>query len=576
MGLLSQILAQHAQKARDEHLADIADRKNKQDLALSHLDSMMPMVAPEDQPGLQQLILDTFGTPVTKYDPAKTAKALGDLMAQSHQRATGIAQEQSQKPPAPLSFQLPQGDAGGFQMPQMPPMPPPGQQPLPTASLPQPPMLRAGAPPQQPGMPTAMEMPGIAAPGPEVPGVIRPFVDPRRAMEQATSQLQAIGITDPRDIVNALNKHALTTPPARVAQIEEVAFMGYLQKAGGDPTKAFEMLQKTLHPEASAKELAPEQQAFDSLVAKTGDPVEALRQLKDITAKADTGLTKEQQEANAMYEARMRQTNPNFKLTPNDYAKARSLYDEERMTPDQIQQRMLAAENLKQLQALRSETMANTAMHMREWNATHGQDAVNSIVKQMKADPDVFFAKDMTPDLRNNVAQVWTQQTGMPPPREVPAQIKTKEANSVIAANAVGRIKKMLAENPVIQRRMGAWNGRVGNLEQAIGDTKGLSPQDAQVIQNFRSSVNYLFFQEGQALLQRSPQALMEELKVTSPSMKQGLPLFLGALDAVNGTASNNIQSANDYRFNRAPGSATSPVPPNPPAGVNPFRTQKK
>ncbi len=246
------------------------------------------------------------------------------------------------------------------------------------------------------------------------------------------------------------------------------------------------------------------------------------------------------------------------------------------MTPTQVQTKQLQAENLQELRASRRLNEANLQMHMQEFNATHSPAAISSIVKQMQADPDIFFSKEMTPDVRNLVGQAWTQQTGMPPPRELPSQVKTKEANSIIAGNAVTRIKKMLAENPVIQKRMGAWDGRLGNLEQSIGDTKGLSPQDAQVIQNFRSSVNYLFFQEGQALLQRSPQALMEELKVTSPSMKQGLPLFLGALDAVNGTASNNIQSANDYRFNRAPGSNTSSVPPNPPAGVNPFRTSKK
>ena len=51
-------------------------------------------------------------------------------------------------------------------------------------------------------------------------------------------------------------------------------------------------------------------------------------------------------------------------------------------------------ERLKELQAERKLQEANLGMHIREFNLTHGPEAINSIVNQMKVDPDLYFGKD--------------------------------------------------------------------------------------------------------------------------------------------------------------------------------------
>jgi len=203
MGGIAETLAHIGNRMREDHLLDLQDRIAKQNKSLDFLSQAYqnPQVAPEDQAGIFNLLLETSGTPAAKYDASKTAKKFADLMAQSHNRAVGQADENAQQTPANLKFQIPGGtyDAGGFESnpPFAAPQPPPGMPSLPTGGLPQPPTLRAGAPNLAaiPGAPTTMELPGLAAPDSSVPGAVQPFFDPMRAIAMQAKQLEALAPT---------------------------------------------------------------------------------------------------------------------------------------------------------------------------------------------------------------------------------------------------------------------------------------------------------------------------------------------------------------------------------------------
>lgn len=199
---------------------------------------------------------------------------------------------------------------------------------------------------------------------------------------------------------------------------------------------------------------------------------------------------------------------------------------------------------------------------IREFNQTRGPAALDNLATQVYENPDLF--QKLTGDVANTVAQRFREKYNLPAPRPLPSDMKNKEDGSIISLNHVAAIKELIKSNPAVQKRMGAWDGRVGNLEQLLGDTAGLSAADSQAIQNLRTRLSYLFAQEGKAVFGgRPPQALMNSLKESSPNMKMGLPLFLGAMDAVQGMGELNIKSTNDYRYNKQAG-----MPAPPPGGL--------
>ncbi len=132
-------------------------------------------------------------------------------------------------------------------------------------------------------------------------------------------------------------------------------------------------------------------------------------------------------------------------------------------------------------------------------------------------------------------------------PRELNTTSQDKDDASKLSFNHVQGLRELL-KNPVIQKRMGAFSGREGELEQMFGDTVGLSKADATAIQEFRTRLPYLFGQEARAIMGRPAQKFMDELKAASPSMKMGLPLFTGALNAVEAMAKTNILTAEEAR----------------------------
>lgn len=183
----------------------------------------------------------------------------------------------------------------------------------------------------------------------------------------------------------------------------------------------------------------------------------------------------------------------------------------------------------------------------------HNQQAtdpagIESYVRQMKENPDIFHEIG-NPDLKNNVAMAWEKSTGLPVPRKIPTQAQDSERMSQLAIAHIGKIRELLAD-PEIQKNIGPIAGRMGTLEQNVGDTFFKTGPQAQKEQELRTRLRYLLFQEGKALLGGRPaERLIRELEVSSANPKQSLSIMTGALDGAEGAGKLSIEEADRYRF---------------------------
>jgi len=185
------------------------------------------------------------------------------------------------------------------------------------------------------------------------------------------------------------------------------------------------------------------------------------------------------------------------------------------------------------------------------YNQTQGgavNPTVANLVEQMKTSPQVYQGiKDR--NLQAAVATEWNKQMGLPAPVQIGTQAKTRED---AAANTIENLKtiKQLLNDPVVRQRLGPAMGRLGNAEQTVGATMGLSPQDAQKIQRFRSALTYLYLGEGKQMFGgRPPEQLMSKLEATSPKVAEIMPLLLGSLSAIEDNSNNALMNAERQRF---------------------------
>jgi len=279
----------------------------------------------------------------------------------------------------------------------------------------------------------------------------------------------------------------------------------------------------------------------------------------------------DQRLANEWWEA----NHPGVAITPDKFAEAAAGYKEASMTPTEREIARARIRNYKDLGDLRRLNEQRVGLLVNQFKATHGPDAIAGIVEQMKESPDLIHTiTDQS--IKNLVIQRWNAETGLPAPRPLRAEMQRTEDTAEIALNHLDVVRNTLRD-PVILQRLGPALGRLGNLEQNIGDTMGLSPNESRKIQEFRTGLNYFFFREGRALLSGRPaERLMEQFSKTSANVAMTLPLIEGALAGAETMARAAKISAERYRFGGrtrlgydphlpmetgVPGAKTGPVP---------------
>ncbi len=166
-------------------------------------------------------------------------------------------------------------------------------------------------------------------------------------------------------------------------------------------------------------------------------------------------------------------------------------------------------------------------------------------------DPGATVPTDL--ETQEAIEEHLNKNYGVSAPRKLGLRAEGNEDFSRRAIQSVDYINSQL-DNPklraAIEKRGGPGWGRVGNLEQEIGKGYGLTPDERETIQAFRSALNYTRFQEGQALFGgRIPIQLMAELTSSSPRAQQAKAEMKGALKAVKANAQGNLVSYEKSRF---------------------------
>jgi hypothetical protein len=130
-------------------------------------------------------------------------------------------------------------------------------------------------------------------------------------------------------------------------------------------------------------------------------------------------------------------------------------------------------------------------------------------------------------------------------------QLQDMAATSTVALKHVENVRRF-SNDPWFQANvLGPVEGRIAKGEEIAGiDVPGATEEQTKQVQNFLTSLNYLFFREGRPLFGgRPPERLMEMLKKTSPSPQMSPARFNGAMDAVQQSANMAIQAHRDWMF---------------------------
>jgi hypothetical protein len=414
-----------------------------------------------------------------------------------------------------------------------------------------------------------------------------------QAQEQTNAALirtaQRMGLTDPVAIANWVNKHPANAAATTVLKPNEVAIQqqpgGEFRQVGrGNPPiviapEGSQVVQPGLaapppdlngNPVATTTQPASAGPASGPLQPGNGAQVLASVPPK-LTQEEASLLAASQHQAQLFglpFDPNLNPRNPLMQLPPNLRETAQMEASPAlRMQRESLTARLSMNKQLELNREMEGQKLElekqKVQQSLDQWNSTHSPQAIATIGQAVINQPDAF--KTITdPAARSQVTQ-WLATKGLNPPRDLPGQLKTTEEMANLANNHVTSLRAILNDpqaGPIIKQRMGAWNGRVGNLEQAIGTTVGLSDHDAQLISAFRNRVTTLFTQEARANMPgRINQQTLDLIAKTAPNMQKGLPLFLGAMDGIEQSNRITLQTADDYRWNKKTGIVAPPSP---------------
>jgi hypothetical protein len=208
-------------------------------------------------------------------------------------------------------------------------------------------------------------------------------------------------------------------------------------------------------------------------------------------------------------------------------------------------QNHLADQSLRQLEIaisagrLKQEQMVN--------GMKYGPGTTEYWAQQLQENPDSI--KEMPPELRSSVGQMFRAKTGLPLPTPLSQTGQTQETAARNAIDGAMFIQKAL-QNPEIQKQLGPILGRLGEAEQSVGTAVGLSPEAEKLAQELRTRMRYFVFQEGKAVLGgRLPQQLMQQMEQGSANVKMDPNMLQGALNGAVGNANSILDNADKQRF---------------------------
>lgn len=216
---------------------------------------------------------------------------------------------------------------------------------------------------------------------------------------------------------------------------------------------------------------------------------------------------------------------------------------------------------------------AKVAIESKKFIAQFGTpESRAAFTESVKNNPDSYFS--LPTEMKPGVAADLVAQ-GLSVPVQLPGDLKTRSAAAGMTLQAIGRIRNLLAD-PDVAGAIGPISGRLGNVEQNVGDTFfGESDPRAAKEQQLRTELAYLKFQEGKGLFGGRPATkLIDSLSKVSANPTMSQNLMTGSLNAMENSMKAVGKEAKAYSFGGSQGGAsggTAPAPapvakPAPPA----------
>lgn len=248
------------------------------------------------------------------------------------------------------------------------------------------------------------------------------------------------------------------------------------------------------------------------------------------------------------------------------------LYVEKNQAPSpEAKAQLMALENQQKTLQIAMDTI-----RLQNEKNANDPDVAKSAMQSLIDNPD--GVKNMDPKIKAAAEKELLKNYNLPIPTTIDNTTQQRDMFAKQAVDSANRVTNSLLNKPWVMARVGPLLGRVGELEQKLGAAKfdkdgamihdpardaaakelnnfnipltGLTNQQAADVQEFRTALNYLVFNEGRAMFgARIPEQLMREFKNTSVRDAQSIPNFLGALSAARSNAYGVQQSIEKMRW---------------------------
>ncbi len=224
-----------------------------------------------------------------------------------------------------------------------------------------------------------------------------------------------------------------------------------------------------------------------------------------------------------------------------DFRKAHNGLSAKELADKQIQQGQLAV------------SQANSNREDRKFQAEYGTPVSRQMyVQSVLRDPDSYFS--LSPQMKTGVANDLIAM-GYNVPVQLPSDAKTRAISADLGLAAIARVRQLL-NDPDLKNAIGPISGRLGNIEQNIGDTFfGQGTAQAAKEQELRTNLATLKYLETKGLLGGRPASKMiDGLTSVMASPEKAAPLMQGSLDAITANLNNVKSEARAYAMGGASG----------------------
>lgn len=241
--------------------------------------------------------------------------------------------------------------------------------------------------------------------------------------------------------------------------------------------------------------------------------------------------------------------------------------------------RQLAASQLEANKALvqnRHEEGAKLNSEVQDINAIHGNVPPGAHAPQTPGTPAPYVPKNAlkalhysgalenpemlndidkfgkNPAMQQDAQQRFQEITGLTSPNKgVDTRALEVQRAALSSVSAANRIATKLKNNPPLAQAVGAWNGRVSNIEQALGAASNANPKLTKEIQSLSTDFALMKLAESRIAsgTGRGTNQIMQQLTDVSPQMKFDVQRSLGAIDSIKANAARTIDSIESEKY---------------------------